>query len=167
MAAEHQLLNDYGWIPWVLVITTLALWAFSSMLNGIFGGWREHSARRAAAAGAGGAAAGAPGAAVGAAAPGAAPGWQRSTGYVSDALLWLLLLLLVPTVINQFFGFGNETARNLIIAVFSLGLIWALMRWFGHIFHFLARLVDMFLIFIIPLSIAAAVLGLRLRYADD
>lgn len=157
--SDTALSSSYWFIPWVLLVTTWAVWAFSSIISNIFGGWRRHSRAAAAAAPA------APGGAV-PAAP-ASDNWYKRSSYITDGLRTLLWLMLIPVLTNTLFGFTNHHARNLIISVFAIGMFWAFLRGLGHIFNFLHRIVDFGLFVLVPLSIAAAVLGIRAGRLDD
>jgi len=166
--------NDHSFIPWVLLLTTFALWGLSHALSSVFGGFREYGARRAAGAGVGAGAAPVVGAPVAPAAAGgavAAPasynGLSRSTGYITDGLKTLLWLLLIPILFNSFWGFSSHVARNLIISIFAIGIIWAFLRGLAHIFHFLHRILDFGLFVLVPLAVAAAALAIDDHHADD
>jgi len=167
----------YWYIPFVLAVSTFALWGLLRMLSFVFGGWRHHDRVNAAApaAGAGAAPGYGPGAGVAAGPVAAGAGttgfggrMYKPTRYVSDGLETLLWLVFFPTVINAFFGFANHTARNLIIAIFSIGLMWAFSRFLGHIpvLGFLHRILDLALLVLVPMSIAAAVLPIRDNHSD-
>jgi hypothetical protein len=143
---------DYGFLPWLFTIITFGLWAVLTIFTSAFGGWRAY--HYATAVGAPGAVATTPESDV----------WYRRSSYVTDALRTLLWLMFVPTVINHIFGFTNIDARNLLIAVFAIGLVWAILRGLGHIMHFLHRVVDILLFVIVPMAIAAAALGFRYEY---
>lgn len=149
--------NNNWFIPVVLLVTTWATWAFSSIISNIFGGWRRYSHAAAPGYGAGG---------VAAPAAGATDNWYRGTSYITNGLQTLLWLMLIPVLLNVVLGFSNH-ARNLIISVFAIGMFWALMRGLGHIFNFLHRIVDFLLFAIVPLAIAAAVLAIRNHRLDD
>jgi hypothetical protein len=160
-------LIDYGWTPWILFLTTFALWGFSRAFSNIFGTGFSNAGFGGFGAGGGGVVA------PNAAAPGgvvAAPGGNTLYGpghYISDGLQTLLWLLFVPTIMNQLFGFTNWHARNLIIAIFSIGLIWAILRSIGHVINFLHRIVDLLLLVLVPMALAASILALRHLWGDD
>lgn len=173
--------HDHSFIPWVLVITTFALWGLIKMLSFVFGGWRHHARAAAAAppaaAGPGYGPGYGPGAGVnaGPVAAGAGAGagvgvgrFHKPSRFVSDGLETLLWLLLIPTIINSLYGFDDRTARNLIIAIFVIGMLWALLRGLGHIpvLGFLHRIIDLALLALVPMAIAAAALGIRDHHPD-
>lgn len=144
-------------IPWILLLTTFALWALAKTLSLIFGGFHHHRSRTAAVPVANNGVGAGAGAAV--VTPNES-GWHKSSHYVSQGLKMLLWLLLIPILFNTVFGFSH-TARNLIIAIFAIGILWALLRGLGHVFSFLHRILDFGLFVLVPLSIAAAALGIR------
>jgi hypothetical protein len=150
------IISRTAWVPWVLLLTTFALWGFWSIISNLFGGLAARSANIAAAAG-GAAVGGAPGAAAGAA---ITSPWYGRTHDTTRALRDLLWLLLIPILINTFFGWEHR-ARDLIIAIFAIGIVWAFLRGLLH------RFADVLWIPLIALAIAAAGLGIRHRHFDD
>jgi len=151
-------ISHTAWVPWVLLLTTFAIWGAWSILSNLFGGLAARASGAAVGAGAGGAVAGAPGAAVGGVAGAGSP-WYGRTHDTTHALRDLLWLMLIPVLFNTFFGW-EETAKNLIIAIFVLGLIWAFLR---GLFH---RFADLLWIPLIAMSIAAAALAIDGDHAD-
>jgi hypothetical protein len=163
--------NHNTFIPWALTITVFGLWGLLKVLSYVFGGQRHHARNRGAVAAP---AAGAPGygpgvgANVGPVGAGAAAGpvggWYKNSRYVSDGLETLLWLMLIPTLVNTLVGgFHNDhTIRNLIISIFSIGLFWVFFRAIGHIpvLGFLHRFVDLLLLPLVILAIAAASKGI-------
>lgn len=167
---NNNIFNDFdyhGKVPWVLLLTTFAVWGIIKALSNILGGWRSHSVTTT-----GGAVPAAapvapaydaeggvapPGARVAPAAGGVAVApmdrYHRSTKSVTDGLQTLLWLMLIPTLINQVWGFHHHSSRNLIISIFAIGMVWAFLRSIARPLH---RFLDLLLLPLVIMAIAAS-----------